>query len=254
MKKILLSAAIAVLSSSVVYAQDYQFEVGAGYVNGDNGTNDFDAYGLNAQLHLDKVDTSKGPLAEAAFLDKSSFLDLSWVTSEDDVSGADSEDTFGIGGRFVTGKNIIIEANYTDFEDDSAIKVGVGTYINNNMDVVVSYQDYDKADLSTLAVDMHGLHKLQGQTALAFDLGLSYLDVADEDAYRFSAGADYYLNNAFSIGAGVAFLTADNYDASTVDIRADYFVTPIARIGVSYESEGEDADGDAVQLNASVRF
>lgn len=119
------------------------------------------------------------------------------------------------------------------------------------MDVVVSYQDYDKADSSTLAVDMHGLHKLQGQTALAFDLGLAYLDVADEDAYKFSAGADYYLNNAFSIGAGVAYLTADDSDESTVDIRADYFVTPIARIGVSYESEGEDADGDAV---ASVRF
>jgi hypothetical protein len=69
-----------------------------------------------------------------------------------------------------------------------------------------------------------------------------------------SAGADYYLNKALSIGAGASLLTADNYDGSTIDFRANYFVTPIARIGVGYASQGQDADGDLMQLNASIRF
>jgi opacity protein-like surface antigen len=258
MKKTLLGAAIAVLSSSVVYAQDYQFEVSGIYVNGDNGTNDYDGFGLNAKLHLDKVDTSKGPLNEAAFLDKSSFADLTWVTAKADVSGADSVDSINVGGRFVTEKNIIIEAEYTDVEDDSAIKVGVGTYLNNNMDVVASYESYDSdadgGDNSTFSADLHGLHKLKGETSLAFDAGLAYIDNDGESAYGISGGADYYLNNAFSIGAGVALVTADDYDASTIDIRADYFVTPIARVGVGFSSEGQDAEGDSMNINGSVRF
>lgn len=258
MKKTLLGAAIAVLSSSAVYAQDYQVEVSGAYVNGDNGAVDYDAFGLNAKLHLDKVDTSKGPLNEAAFLDKSSFADLTWATSKVDVSGADSVNTINVGGRFVTEKNIIIEAGYTDIEDDSAIKVGVGTYINDTMDVVASYESYDSEfdtlDVSTFAADLHGVHKLKGETSLAFDAGLAYIDNDGESAYGISGGADYYLNNAFSVGAGLALLTADNYDASTINIRADYFLTPIARVGVGFESEGQDADGDAMQINASVRF
>lgn len=264
MKKTLLATAIAVLSSSAVYAQDYQFEVGANYANGDNGTNDYDGYGLNAQLHLDKVDTSKGPLNEAAFLDKSSFVDLSWSTIDPDVSGADSIDTVNVGGRFVTDKNIIIEASYldSDEEDDSklnsAIKVGVGTYINDTMDVVASYQsndaDNNDYDSYTFSADLHGLQKLEGETSVAYDAGLAYTDQDGESAYGISAGADYYLNNALSIGAGVAYLTADDYDESIIDIRADYFVTPIARVGVAYVSQGQDADGDAMLIDASVRF
>lgn len=62
------------------------------------------------------------------------------------------------------------------------------------------------------------------------------------------------MNNALSVGAGLALLTADDYDASTINIRADYFITPIARIGVGFESEGQDADGDAMNINGSIRF
>ncbi len=254
MKKILLGATIALLSSSVVYAQDYQFEIGAQYDNGDNGNDDYDGYGLNAQLHLDVVDTSKGPLNEAAFLDKSSYVDLAWSTSKLDVSGADSSDTASIGGRFVTGSNIIIEANYTDLENDSTYRVGAGTYISEKMEVVATYATADKADVSSFAVDLHGLNPLQGETALAFDAGLAYLDVADDSAYRFSAGADYYFNNALSIGAGAAFVSADDSDTSAINVRANYFVTPIASLGLAFTSLGQDADGQNIQLNAAVRF
>lgn len=98
------------------------------------------------------------------------------------------------------------------------------------------------------------MHKLKGETSLAFDAGLAYIDNDGESAYGISGGADYYLNNALSVGAGLALLTADDYDASTINIRADYFITPIARIGVGFESEGQDADGDAMNINGSVRF
>ena len=254
MKKILLGATIALLSSSVVYAQDYQFEIGAQYENGDNGDDDNDGYGLNAQLHLDVVDTSKGPLNEAAFLAKSSYVDLAWSTTKDDVSGADSEDTASIGGRFVTNSNIIIEADYTDEEDDSLYSIGAGTYISEKMEVVATYATYDKDDLSSFAVDLHGLNPLQGETAVAFDAGLAYIDFDGDSAYRFSAAADYYFNNALSIGAGAEYISADDFDTSEISVRADYFVTPIVRLGAAFTSFGEDDDGQNIQLNAAVRF
>lgn len=227
-------------------------------MTGDQSGIDVDGFGLSAQLHRNKVDTSKGPLNEAAFLDKSSFINASWVTVKADVSGSDSADLTSVGGRFVTDKNIIIEATYSDLEDDSSINIGVGTYISNNMDVVVSYESYDSdadgGDASTFAANLHGLHELKGETSLAFDAGLAFQDNDGESAYGINAGADYYLNNALSIGAGASFYTADNYDKSAIDIRANYFVTPIARIGVAYVSQGQDSDGDLMQINASIRF
>jgi hypothetical protein len=256
MKKTLLGAAIALLSSSVVYAQDYQFEIGAQYNTGDLSDLDYDGYGFNAQVHLDKVDTSKGPLNEAAFLDKSSFANLAWTTVTVDVPffGDQTADETSIGGRFVTGSNIIIEADYADMEDDSEYSIGAGTYISEMMDVVATYETADKAETSTFSVDLHGLSPLKGATAVAFDAGLSYIDNDGDSAYEFNAGADYYLNNALSIGADVAFLNADDYDSSALSIGADYFVTPIARLGVAFTTLGQDADGQNIQVNGAVRF
>ena len=254
MKKTLLGAAIALLSSSAVYAQDYQFEVGAVYMTGDTFGVDYDGFGLNAELHLDTVDTTKGPLNEAAFLDKSSYANLSWATAELDVPGAESADTVAISGRFVTQANLIVEANYIDTDADSAMGLGIGTYINETMDVVVSYQTADKADSSTLSVDLHGVNALEGETAVAFDLGLAYLDVGPETGHGITAGADYYFNKAFSVGAGLTLQSAGDADISTIDIRADYFVTPVARIGFGVTTLGQDGDGQTVQLNAAMRF
>lgn len=263
MKKTLLATAIAVLSSSAAYAQDYQFEIGANYTTGDKSSVDYDGYGLNAKLHLDMVDTSKGPLKEAAFLDKSSYAELQWSTQKADSSGAEATETTVVGGRFVTSSNIIIEAKYSDLEDDSSIKVGAGTYINETMDVVASYTSFDADDndddYSIFSADLHGLNKLEGETAIAFDAGLAYTDYDGASAYTVSAGADYYLNNALSIGAGAGFtkIEVDDFDdqsTSTVNIHADYFVTPIARVGVMYTSLGEDDDGDSMQINLSLRF
>ena len=257
MKKLMLGTAVALLASSAAYAQDYQFEVGAAYVNGDVAGIDYDGYGLNAEFHLDKVDTTKGPLSEATFLDKSSSANITWITAELDAPGSESVDAITLGGRFVTQKNLIIEAFYTDIDSvigETVIGLGVGTYINDNTDVVVSYENYDEADQSSFAVDVHGINKLQGETSLAYDLGLSYLDINSESGYDLRAGADYYLNKALSFGAGLSLMSVDNVDVSTIDVRADYFVTPLVALGLNYETLGQDGDGDTVALVAAVRF
>jgi hypothetical protein len=98
------------------------------------------------------------------------------------------------------------------------------------------------------------LNPLSGETSVAYDLGLAYTDFDGESAYTYNAGADYYLNNALSIGAGAAFTTSDDSDTSAMNVRADYFVTPIARLGVAFTTLGQDADGQNIQVNGAVRF
>ena len=142
MKKLLLASAIALAATGQAYA-DYQFEVGAVYTDGEVGSVDYDGFGVAGEFHFDKVDTSKGPLAEASFLDKSSFVNFAFLSIEPDLAGADDVDTTNIGGRFVTASNLIIEADWSTVDagnsDTDTIRVGVGTYLNDNTDVVVSY-------------------------------------------------------------------------------------------------------------------
>ena len=101
MKKLMIGTALTLYAFSTAYAQDYQVELGAAYLNGEINGVDYDGFGLNAEFHFEKVDTSKGPLNEAAFLDKSSFASLTWVTLDPDAPGADSEDTIDLEGRFI---------------------------------------------------------------------------------------------------------------------------------------------------------
>ncbi len=261
MKKILLGTVVSFLAATPTLAQDYQVELGAVYLDGDSSGVDFDGYGLNAEFHLDKVVTTKGPLNEAAFLDKSSFGSLTWVTAEFDLANSMSADSdiIGLSGRFVTQSNLIIEASYLDIDtdfvgDDTAISLGVGTYINENMDLVVTYEDLDEADQSSLSVDVHGVNKLNGEASLAFDLGIAYLDENNDSGYGVSAGADYYLNKSLSFGAGLSLTSVDSEDVSSLGLRVAYFVTPVVGFGVSYETLGQDGDGDTIALSAAVRF
>lgn len=254
MKKILMGAAVTLFSVSTAFAQDYQVELGAAYLNGDVNGVDFDGIGLNAEVHFDKVNTRKGPLNEAAFLDKSSFANLTWITLDPDTAGADSADTTTIQGRFVLEKQLILEAGYTDLEDDDAIRLGLGMYLNDTLDAVVNYEAYDDADASSLGVDFHGVNKLNGNASVAFDFGFALLDVNDDTGYGFSAGADYYIDRNFSFGGSLSLESVDDADLSTFQVGVNYFVTPVVRVGADFITLGQDGDGDTLAINANVRF
>lgn len=255
MKKAILGAAIAAIASTGAFAEDYQFEIGAGYISGDDGGLDYDGFVFNGEFHLDTVDTSKGPLAEAAFLDKSSHIALTYSSTEDDFDGAEAEDTAILSGRYVASGNLIVEASYTDFDgDDTLMGIGVGTYLSDTMDVVVSYSTFDEADASSIDANLHSVNSLGGGAAFAYDLGLSYLDVGSETGHEIRAGGDYYFNNAFSVGASIELESIGDFDSSYTTLEATYFVAPSIELSAAFVTAGQDADGDAILLAGAVRF
>jgi hypothetical protein len=100
--------------------------------------------------------------------------------------------------------------------------------------------DFDEADQSALSIHAHGVNKLEGDTSLAFDLGLAYLDENNDSGY--------------GISTGLSLESVDDFDVSTLGFTASYFVTPAIGLGLSYETLGQDGDGDTIELISAARF
>ncbi|MDF1690727.1 MAG: putative porin [Zhongshania sp.] len=264
MKKTLLASAIAILATSHAYA-DYQFELGAVYTQGEAANTDYDGFGIAGEFHFDKVDTSKGPLAEASFLDKSSFVNFNFLSIEPDFANADEIETTNIGGRFVTATKLIIEADWTTVDtgnsDADSIRVGVGTYLNDNTDVVVSYttEDDDNADVDYLDVAFHGVNPLNQGASVAYDVAVGYIDTDNDSGYQIAVGGTYYFNTMFGIGVNAGITDVGDASSDTISIDASFFPNPQIELYASIfdssiEENNNDADADGILLGAAVRF
>ncbi|WP_158249967.1 putative porin [Zhongshania marina] len=265
MKKIVLASAIALAAAGQAYA-DYQFELGGVYTSGEIGGTDYDGFGVGGEFHFDKVDTSKGPLAEASFLDKSSFVDFTFLSIEPDFAGADDIETTNIGGRFVTGSNLIIEADWstvdTGLADVDTIRVGVGTYINDTTDVVVSYstEDDDNADVDYLDVTLHGVNALNQGASVGYDVAVGYVDTDDDSGYQISVGGTYYFNNMFGLGLSAGITDVGDVSSDAISLDASFFPSPQVELYASIFDEsteingGGDVDSDGILIGAAVRF
>ena len=265
MKKIVLASAIALAAAGQAYA-DYQFELGGFYTSGEFGGTDYDGFGVGGEFHFDKVDTSKGPLAEASFLDKSSFVDFSFLSIEPDFAGADDIETTNIGGRFVTGGNLIIEADWstvdTGLTDVDTIRVGVGPYINDPTDVVVSYstEDDDNADVDYLDVTLHGVSALNQGASVGYDVAVGYVDTDDDSGYQISVGGTYYFNNMFGLGLSAGITDVGDVSSDVISLDASFFPSEQVELYASIFDEsteingGGDVDSDGILIGAAVRF
>ncbi|MFT7560125.1 MAG: hypothetical protein ACI93R_002040 [Flavobacteriales bacterium] len=252
MKKLVLATTIAVLTSAYAQADSYQVEIGATYGQSETGSFESDIYTLDGEVFFAEVDTSKGSLAEASFLDKASGLGLTYATTSPETG--DSVDAWATGLRVVTGGDLIIEASYADSDDDSAFGIGIGTYLNDNTDIVVSYETADEADLDTLAVDLHSVVSLSGDSSLAYNVGASYID-ANDSGYGIAGELTYYVNNNLGFGGVVGYTSVGDSDLTTFGVKADYFVNSTIRLRAMYSTaEANSFDTDTFTLGASARF
>ena len=259
MKKTLL--AIAISTAAAAASADYQMEAGAFYGQGEVGDAvDYDVMGVAGRYNFESVDTSKGPHAEAAFLDKSSSVGFGYNSLEPDVAGADDVDSFDFDVRVVTDTNLIIEAAYEESEagDDESdtFGVGVGTYLNDNTDIVVSYQttDDDGEDIDQLNVAVHGVNPLTQGATLAYDAALSYVDTDDDSGHMIELGATYFFNKDLGVGLSADLTEVGDYNTDTVSLDVSYFPQPNVELMAAYFDQGGDVDADGIMFGAAVRF
>jgi len=268
-KKTVIAAGLGLAISSAAQAE-YQFEIGANSGTGDieigSVKADYDYVGLTGAYYLQSVDTTKGPLSEAAFLDRASSIEFAASTGELDADEDDVDvDSYAVGSRLVAKESgWLVDLGYSldeiENEEIDTFSIGAGKYVLENTAVVLNYANID-SDL--------------GDESDAYDLGVEHLWLLDMGAIKLDAmlgridpevgddidvwGMDgtYYVNDQLGFGAAYSQEDSDETDLESWSLFAEWFVTEKVSLALAYseqEDQDIDLDSDAIEFTADVRF
>jgi len=250
--------------SAVHAAAPYQFEGGIGIVRGDTSSggnsNDFDGFIVGGEYYLRPVNTGVGPLHEAAFLDKAANIGLALLRIDPDFGG--ERDTMTLDGRFVTSQNFIIEPRFSRLDIDGAsdtsdtMSLGVGKYLDDWADVIVSFSTNDDADVDRLGIETRRVNTGTGiDTWWAYELGATYIDAPDDNGYGVSIGGLYYPSAQLALGADFDYTSVGDFDTQGISFEAEYFFTEQFYGSLGYSTDDNDAfDTDTLFIAISGRF
>lgn len=253
LKKLSIAVSSALLATSV---QAYQFEAGFS-VNSIGLDEDVqnrevtsDSVVIAGVYHFEDVSTDKGPLQEAAFLDKSSFIGLAYDDGETENENktnktkttADQTELV-IGARQVISDFLILEQAYSQEEDNkkdsSTLVIGVGGYLDDSQELVGSIAVHSEDDKANKAQEFteYGLRyksifpvgDMQLQTLSSFSYA-QFDDAADSEQFTSSIGAELYITNQLAVSAQIAWVNKYS-DTATVDVEDK---TTLFGAGVSY--------------------
>jgi hypothetical protein len=284
MKKLGLATALLLAMTG---AQAYQFEVQGQSEYIDNTVNQKNFTGaVQGTYYFKNVDASKGPLAEAAFLNQASNVALAYNYGEYDEAGLDIvSHTYGakaeayIPTKFVPAYasasyshtiNDSKNANETDDNGDR-YALELGAVVAPNFLVAVGYTSVaDQTSYDAFNIVSNGVAKaaLESETiddkADAITARTKYVGAIDgtnmsigfetglvygEDT-AYNLGTTLYLNPALSVGASYM---ESNYAGSpdkAWGANVNYFITPAVAVGASYVNANYEAN---LAQNAQVR-
>ncbi|AXQ23800.1 carbapenem susceptibility porin CarO [Acinetobacter wuhouensis] len=286
MKKLGLATALLLAMTG---AQAYQFEVQGQSEYIDTTVNDKDfTGGVQGTYYLKNVDSSKGPLAEAAFLNQASNVSLAYNFSQLDAGvdvhnfGAKAEayvpTPYVPAYASVSYSHTILDGKVGNSDDKGdRYSLEVGALPTQNFLVAVGYTSVaDQTALDAFNVMGNGAAKAVAEAAtigedqdaitarakyvggidgtnmsLAFESGIVY---GDATAYQLKT--DLYLNPQLSVGASYAESSFDATPDSAWGANVNYFITPAIAVGASYVNANSKAANDTqtVGVNAKFRF
>ena len=291
MKKLGLATALLLAMTG---AQAYQFEVQGQAEHIDNTANDKDFTGaVQGTYYFKNVDASKGPLAEAAFLNQASNVALAYSYGED---GQEFDDrtvhhTYGVKGEAYVPTQVVpvyasasyshtIADNKAGNPDDNGDRYALelGAVVAPNFLVAVGYTSVaDQTSYDAFNILSNGVAKaaLESETiddkADAITARTKYVGAIDgtnmsigfetglvygEDT-AYNLGTTLYLNPALSVGASYMESSYAGSPDKAWGANVNYFITPAVAVGASYvNANAEDLalDTQTVGVNAKFRF
>lgn len=291
MKKLGLATALLLAMTG---AQAYQFEVQGQSEYIDNTVNDKNFTGaVQGTYYFKNVDATKGPLAEAAFLNQASNFSLAYNYGEYDEDGLDIvSHTYGAKAEaYVPTKLVPVYASaaYSHTINDSKnnlksddqgdrYALELGAVVAPNFLVAVGYTsvaDQDSYDAFNILANGFAKAALESDTIDqdqdAITARTKYVGAIDGTnmAVGFEAGlvygedtmynlkTDLYLTPALSVGASYAETSANTDVDSAWGANVNYFITPAVAVGASYvnaNAVGVVRDTQTVGVNAKFRF
>lgn len=279
MKLAIFTAIVATSSfalASFALSETYRTEINASYGEHESDLYPSDNYSISlvGAQYFSPVDTTRGPLAEAAFLQKASSFSL-LLANSDYESYSQNSDSYFRG------------ASVTYFIPNSLFFIGaavaesklVGTYYYDDLEY--SYEDKISADWDTQVHATLGIAPIDGLQVWsefsddvsvsdywnlnakyvkplagerAFSVVTRYTDNIVLDVRSLNVEVDYYFTRQLSLGLGVAHFVFGDSDADddySSRIRARQFINENASIELTYFS----ADYlNGWQLGTTVRF
>ncbi len=291
MKKLGLATALLLAMTG---AQAYQVEVQGQSEYIDTTANDKDfTGGLQGTYYLKDVDSSKGPLAEAAFLNQASNVSVAYNYGE---LGSDDIDViahnYGVKAEAYVPTQVvpvyasasyshtILDSKNNNATDDQGDRYALelGAFAAPNFLVAVGYTSIaDQTALDAFNVMANGVVKSVGETATigedqdAITARTKYVGAIDGTnmAIGFESGLVYGDDTAYNLGTTL-FVTpklsvgasyAESSFAGTPDsawgANVNYFITPAVAVGASYVNANAEQlalDTQTVGVNAKFRF
>ncbi|MEG1235561.1 MAG: porin Omp33-36 [Acinetobacter sp.] len=293
MKKLGLATALLLAMTG---AQAYQFEVqGQSEFIDASDANDKDfTGGIQGTYYLKDVDTSKGPLAEAAFVNQASNVSLAYNYAELGTDGTDFiAHNYGAKAEaYIPTKVVPVYAsasyshtildgknNQTADQNGDRYAVEVGALAAPNFLVAVGYTSVaDQFALDAFNVMSNGVVKAVGETATinedqdAITARTKYVGAIDgtnmaigfetnllfAEYKAYSLKTDLFVNPKLSVGVSYAESSFAGTPDSAWGANVNYFITPAVAVGASYVNanakEVVNLDTQTVGVNAKFRF
>ncbi len=270
MRRELLVSAVALACAAPVMADKYSVEVNAGYGTGEIDLDAFDVdltvWNLGGSYYVWGADDSKGPLAEAAFLDRSTTVFANYTNTEFEAFGNDFDiDSYNVGGLLIDKESgwfggIAYTKDDSDGDDGDTWELTGGKYLAQYTTLSATYtsSEVGSDDTDDFNVDVKHVAQLAGASALAITGGIGYSDsdVVD-DTTTVGVGVTYYLDSRIGFGAGTSLASSDDSDVVSFELHGSWF--PVSNIGLyaSYaisEDDDNDVDTDLFLLQGVVRF
>ncbi len=270
-KKTALIAGISLALSATAQA-DYRWEAGV-----DISGNDNDSVSVDGTFYLNPVDTSKGPYAEAAFLDHSSYVTANYTDGEldGDIINDLEYKNYGASGRYITDSaGWILDLGYQRNEPDNPLakilgpdnfeidqfSIAGGKYLTDNTTLVGRYiyaEGDDGADFDRYTLELEHLFQLSwGGIKVDAVYGLVDLDGRDDiDIYKL--GGTYYLNNNLGFGASYAKTDELLDEIEAYSVFAEWFITEQVAASLEYtdaELDDSDISADTIVFGVRARF
>lgn len=292
MKKLGLATALLL---AITGAQAYQFEVQGQSEYIDNTVNDKNFTGaVQGTYYFKNVDATKGPLAEAAFLNQASNFSLAYNYGEYDVDAVDKDFVSHVYGAkaeaYVPTKLVPVYASAAyshtitdgkggqDNDNGDRYALELGAVVTPNFLVAVGYTSVaDQYSLDAFNILANGVAKAAlesdtiDQDQDAITARTKYVGAIDGTnmAVGFEAGlvygedtmynlkTDLYLTPALSVGASYMESSYNDSPNKAWGANVNYFITPAVAVGASYvnaNAVGKAVDTQTVGVNAKFRF
>lgn len=279
---------VSVVGTSTAYA--YQSEFGAQLTSDQKEygvqTWDTNTIRLSGTWFTTDVDTSKGPLAEAPFLSKSTGISLSYARANTDYENAYfpeydpsyNMDSWSGDSRWVTAeRSIIFDVGYdyfdTEIEGESyrsqALSLGVGTYITERSTLMLNYYEFYSEDVDiadSISIHYRSVFGDSNQFAVAASLerskwdenygGITDTGIVVAASYypskHLGLTAKYAIDTATAGGEVKGLMAPDN---KYWTLGAEWFAKENLRLGLRYfGADANDTDTEGVKALLSFRY